>query len=104
MVVSVLERRTEVGLRRALGANKGQIRGQFLTESVALATLGGILGTLLGLTVTISYAAHHHWPLVVPVSSTLAGLGGAVLVGVLAGVYPSMRAAALPPTEALAGR
>ena len=104
MVVSVLERRTEIGLRRALGANKGQIRGQFLTESVALATLGGILGTLLGLTVTISYAAHHHWPLVVPVSSTLAGLGGAVLVGVLAGVYPSMRAAALPPTEALAGR
>ena len=74
------------------------------TESVALATLGGILGTLLGLIVTISYAAHHHWPLVVPVSSTLAGLGGAVLVGVLAGVYPSMRAAALPPTEALAGR
>ena len=104
MVVSALERRTEVGLRRALGANKGQIRGQFLTESVALATLGGILGTLLGLTVTISYAAHHHWPLVVPVSSTLTGLGGAVLVGVLAGVYPSMRAAALPPTEALAGR
>ncbi|MFC7535389.1 ABC transporter permease [Actinoplanes sp. GCM10030250] len=102
MVISVLERRSEIGLRRALGANRGQIRGQFLTESVALAALGGIAGTLLGLCATAGYADYRGWPLVVPLSSTLAGLGGAVLVGVVAGVYPSMRAASLPPTEALA--
>jgi putative ABC transport system permease protein len=97
MVISVLERRAEIGLRRALGANKGQIRGQFLTESVALAALGGIAGTVLGLAATVGYAAYHHWPLVVPLSSTLAGLGGAVVVGMVAGVYPSMRAASLSP-------
>jgi putative ABC transport system permease protein len=102
MVISVLERRGEIGLRRALGANRGQIRGQFLTEAVALATLGGIAGTLLGVLATFGYAGFHHWPAVIPLWSALSGLGGAVVVGVVAGVYPSMRAAALPPTEALA--
>ncbi|GLY93448.1 ABC transporter permease [Actinoplanes sp. NBRC 103695] len=102
MVISVLERRGEIGLRRALGANRGQIRGQFLTEAVALATLGGIAGTVLGAAATVGYAAYHDWPLVIPLSATFAGLGGAVVVGVVAGVYPSMRAAGLPPTEALA--
>ena len=102
MVISVLERRSEIGLRRALGANRGQIRGQFLTESVALATLGGIAGTALGLLATAGYAAYHGWPIVVPLSSTLAGLGGAVVVGVVAGVYPSVRASRMTPTEALA--
>ena len=104
MVISVLERRAEIGLRRALGANKGQIRSQFLTESVALATLGGLAGTGLGLVAALAYATHQHWPLVIPLFSVLAGPGGAVVVGVLAGVYPSMRAAALPPTEALASQ
>jgi len=102
MVISVLERRSEIGLRRALGANRGQIRAQFLTESVALAALGGIAGTALGLLATAGYAAYHHWPIVIPLSSTLAGLGGAVAVGMVAGVYPSVRAARLTPTEALA--
>jgi putative ABC transport system permease protein len=102
MVISVLERRSEIGLRRALGANRGQIRGQFLTESVALAGLGGVAGTALGLLATAGYAAYHGWPIVVPLSSTLAGLGGAVLVGMIAGVYPSVRASRLTPTEALA--
>ncbi|WP_436532503.1 ABC transporter permease [Actinoplanes sp. HUAS TT8] len=101
MVISVLERRTEIGLRRALGATKGQIRGQFLIESTMLALLGGVTGSLLGSAATVAWAAGHRWPVVVPVSATLAGLGGALLVGVVAGVYPSMRAAALPPTEAL---
>ena len=103
MVISVLERRTEIGLRRALGASRGQIRGQFLTESVALAALGGVFGTVLGVVATFLYAAHHQWPLIIPMYSTLTGLGAAVVVGVIAGVYPSMRAASLPPTEALAG-
>ncbi|WP_433796315.1 ABC transporter permease [Actinoplanes sp. CA-252034] len=102
MVISVLERRGEIGLRRALGATRGQIRGQFLTEAVTLSALGGLAGTLLGALATLGYAAYHQWPPVIPLSSTLAGLGGALLVGVVAGLYPSMRAAALPPTTALA--
>ena len=102
MVISVLERRSEIGLRRALGANRGQIRGQFLTESVVLAALGGVAGTAMGLAGTAAYAAYHGWPVVVPLSSALTGLGGAVLVGMVAGVYPSIRASRLTPTEALA--
>ncbi|OJF15031.1 ABC transporter permease [Couchioplanes caeruleus subsp. caeruleus] len=102
MVISVLERRSEIGLRRALGANRGQIRVQFLTEAVALAALGGIAGTVLGVLATVAYAAYHGWPVVVPVPAVLAGVGGAVLVGVVAGVYPSVRASRLTPTEALA--
>jgi putative ABC transport system permease protein len=102
MVISVLERRSEIGLRRALGANRGQIRAQFLTESVALAALGGVAGTALGLLATVGYAAYHGWPVVIPLSSTLAGLAGAVIVGIIAGVYPSVRASRLTPTEALA--
>jgi putative ABC transport system permease protein len=102
MVVSVLERRSEIGLRRALGANRGQIRGQFLTESAVLAGIGGLLGTGLGLLATLAYTTYHQWPIVVPVTSAVAGVGGAVVIGVLAGVYPSVRASRLTPTEALA--
>ncbi|MEU4562214.1 ABC transporter permease [Actinoplanes sp. NPDC023936] len=102
MVISVLERRSEIGLRRALGANRGQIRVQFLTESVVLAGLGGVLGTVLGLAATAAWAVWHGWPVVVPVAATATGLGGAGLVGMLAGLYPSMRAARLTPVEALA--
>lgn len=102
MVVSVLERRSEIGLRRALGATRGQIRGQFLTESVVLATVGGLAGTVLGLLATMGYAAWQDWPLVVPARSAMLGIGGAIVVGVLAGVYPCVRASRLTPTQALA--
>ncbi|MDM4722837.1 ABC transporter permease [Micromonospora sp. WMMA1363] len=102
MVVSVLERRGEIGLRRALGATRGQIRGQFLTESVVLATAGGLAGTALGLLATIGYATWQGWPLVVPAQSAGAGVVGAIVVGVLAGLYPCVRASRLTPTQALA--
>lgn len=102
MVVSVLERRREIGLRRALGATRGHIRLQFLTESVALSTLGGLAGTLLGVLTTVAYAAYQHWPLVIPPTAVFGGVAGTVLVGVIAGLYPSLRAARLSPTEALA--
>ncbi|BAL87832.1 putative permease [Actinoplanes missouriensis 431] len=101
MVVSVLERRSEIGLRRALGATRGQIRGQFLTESMVLSTAGGVAGTALGLMATLAYAHWQAWPIVVPVESAALGVGGAVVIGVLAGVYPSVRAARLPPAQAL---
>lgn len=102
MVVSVLERRSEIGLRRALGATRGQIRGQFLTESVVLAAIGGLTGTAFGLLATVGYASWQRWPIVIPTESALAGVGGAVVIGVLAGVYPCVRAARLTPTQALA--
>ncbi|TQF04436.1 ABC transporter permease [Kitasatospora acidiphila] len=102
MVISVLERRKEIGLRRALGANRGQIRGQFLAESVALSGLGGVAGTAIGALVTFGYATSQGWPLVIPLQVLLGGIGGAVVVGVVAGVYPSIRASRLTPTEALA--
>ncbi|GIF23898.1 putative ABC transport system permease protein [Actinoplanes tereljensis] len=101
MVISVLERRSEIGLRRALGAHRGQIRAQFITESVVLSALGGVAGTLLGIAATTGYAWYQSWPLVIPAGAALAGLAGALATGVVAGAYPAMRAARLMPTEAL---
>jgi putative ABC transport system permease protein len=101
MIISVLERRPEIGLRRALGATRGQIRLQFLTESLLLSALGGLGGTLLGIAVTVAYAASHGWPSVVPAWATAGGIAATLVIGACAGVYPAWRAALLSPTEAL---
>ncbi|MER5332579.1 ABC transporter permease [Micromonospora sp. NPDC002717] len=103
MVISVLQRRAEVGLRRALGATRGQIRVQFLAEALLLSVLGGIGGTLLGAGITALYAYSRQWPTVVPAWAMAGGLGATVLVGTAAGLYPAIRASRLPPTTALAG-
>ncbi|GAA0388965.1 ABC transporter permease [Acrocarpospora corrugata] len=102
MVVSVLERRREIGLRRALGATRGHVRVQFLTESVALSGLGGGIGALLGVLAALGYDAYQGWPPVIPGIAVAGGAAGAVLVGMAAGVYPSIRASRLTPTDALA--
>ena len=102
MVISVLERRAEIGLRRSLGATRGQIRLQFLVESQLLSALGGIGGVLLGIGVTAAYAATQGWPSVVPVWATVGGVGATLLIGAVAGLYPAIRASRLAPTEALA--
>ncbi|HEY4849176.1 MAG TPA: ABC transporter permease [Streptosporangiaceae bacterium] len=101
MVISVLERRTEIGLRRALGATKRQVGLQFLTESVMLSALGGVGGVVLGAAATTAYALATGQSMVVPLAAIGGGVAVAVSVGLLAGVYPAVRAARLPPTEAL---
>jgi len=101
MVISVLERRREIGLRRALGATRGQIRGQFLTEAVLLSSLGGLAGTGFGVLGVLGYATLRGWPVVIPPTAMAGGVFAAVVVGVVAGLYPSVRAARLTPTQAL---
>jgi putative ABC transport system permease protein len=103
MVISVLERRAEIGLRRSLGATRGQIRGQFLAESLLLSALGGAGGTLLGIVVTGGYAYLREWPTVVPAWVMLGGLAATLVIGAIAGLYPAVRASRLAPTDALAG-
>jgi putative ABC transport system permease protein len=101
MIISVLERRSEIGLRRALGATKQQIRTQFLTESILLAVLGGIVGVLVGILATAIYASTKDWAIVIPVEAWLGGIASAILIGAFAGLMPAIRASRLPPTVAL---
>ena len=101
MVISVLERRSEIGLRRSMGASRGQVRTQFLTEAVLLSGLGGLFGVLLGLAVSIGYSLTSGWPVVLPLPAIAAGVGASVLIGTVAGWFPAARAARMPPNTAL---
>jgi putative ABC transport system permease protein len=102
MVISVLERRSEIGLRRSLGATRGQIRTQFLSEALLLSLLGGVGGVVLGVGITAVFATYQAWTTVVPFWAMAGGVGATLVIGGLAGFYPAMRAARMPPTEALA--
>ncbi len=102
MVISVLERRSEIGLRRSLGATRENIRTQFLTESLLLSVLGGGAGILLGSAVTAVYATVQGWPTIVPGWVVAGGITAALIIGGVAGLYPATRAARVAPTEALA--
>ncbi|MGA2926518.1 MAG: ABC transporter permease, partial [Solirubrobacteraceae bacterium] len=101
MVISVLERRGEIGLRRALGATKRHISAQFLAESALLAALGGVAGLLLGAVATWIYSLAQNQPMVVPTYALIAAPAAGLAIGALAGLYPAAKAARLSPTEAL---
>jgi putative ABC transport system permease protein len=101
MVISVLERRSEIGLRRALGATRSHIAAQFLTESLLLALAGGVAGAALGAAATAVSSTAQNQAIVVPPEALAGGIGAALLIGALAGLYPSLRASRLSPTEAL---
>jgi putative ABC transport system permease protein len=101
MIISVLERRSEIGLRRALGATRGQIRTQFLAEAILLSLAGGTAGVIAGAAATAIYARGHHELLVIPPQAWAGGLAAAVVIGAVAGLLPAIRAARLSPTQAL---
>jgi putative ABC transport system permease protein len=103
MIISVMERRTEIGLRRALGATRGNVRAQFLAESMLLALLGGFAGVALGIVILAGFAYHESWPALLPAWVSAGAIAVTLVVGAGAGFYPALRAARLPPTQTLGG-
>jgi putative ABC transport system permease protein len=101
MIISVLERRSEIGLSRALGATKAQIRTQFLAESILLAVIGVGVGVLAGAAATAVYASTKSWAVVIPAEAWSGGIASAILIGAFAGLMPAIRASRMPPTVAL---
>jgi putative ABC transport system permease protein len=101
MLISVLERRSEIGLRRALGATRAHIRIQFLFEAIVLALFGGIAGVAIGALATTIYASAKGWAVVVPTVAWAGGFAAALVIGAMAGLLPALRAARLSPTDAL---
>ena len=101
MIISVLERRSEIGLRRALGATTRHIRNQFLSEALVLGAIGGAAGVAVGAASTAVYASTKHWAVVVPTEAWAGGFAASLVSGAVAGLFPALRAARLSPTEAL---
>jgi putative ABC transport system permease protein len=101
MVIAVLERRTEIGVRRALGATRRHVRWQFLAEAILQAAIGGVAGVALGAGITVAYASSRDWPIDVPVTGLAGGIAAALIIGALAGLYPASRAARLEPAIAV---
>ncbi len=101
MIISVLERRSEIGLRRALGATRGHIRIQFLAEAILLAVAGGAVGVGAGALATAVYASIKGWAVVIPALAWAGGIGAALAIGAVAGLLPALRAARMSPTQAL---
>ena len=101
MIISVLERRSEIGLRRALGATRNHIRAQFLAEAILLALAGGVAGVLAGAAATAVYAHTKGWATVIPLVAWAGGLGATIVIGAAAGLLPALRAARMSPTQAL---
>jgi putative ABC transport system permease protein len=103
MIISVLERRREIGLRRALGGTRGHIRLQFLAEALLLSAFGGLMGALLGASVTAAMAIGNGWPVTLPPDTVVIAVAATLVIGAVAGLYPAIRAARTPPTAALNG-
>jgi putative ABC transport system permease protein len=101
LLVSVVERTREIGIRKALGAKRRDILWQFLTESVFVSVLGGVMGLLMGIGAAALIASFSRWPLIIPSYAVILALGFSLIVGLIFGVYPAMRAARLDPVEAL---
>ena len=101
MVISVLERRSEIGLRRSLGATKGHIRTQFLSEAILLSILGGAVGVGAGALATVIYSSTKGWMVDIPPLAWAGGFAAALVIGAVAGLLPALRAARLSPTDAL---
>jgi putative ABC transport system permease protein len=101
MIISVLERRSEIGLRRALGATKSHIRTQFLSEAILLGLLGGTVGVAIGAITTAVYAHTKHWATIIPPEAWAGGVTASLIIGAVAGLIPALRAARLSPTQAL---
>jgi putative ABC transport system permease protein len=103
MIIAVIERRREIGLRRAIGATRAHIRRQFLADALVLSTLGGGAGVVLGCAVTLVTASVNGWVVVIPPTVIALGAGATIVVGGLAGLWPAVRAARTPPNTALNG-
>jgi putative ABC transport system permease protein len=101
MFVSVLERRSEIGLRRALGAARAHIAAQFVAEAVLLSGLGGVAGVVIGAMATTGYAVAESWTVLIPPILLWSAVPAAMFIGAAAGLYPAVRAARLTPAEAL---
>ena len=101
MLVSVTERKREIGIRMAIGARPRDIRRMFLLEAILLTTFGGLLGVVVGLLITWFTAHMNHWDFTIDIFPVLLGLGVSVLVGIISGIYPAIRASSLDPIDCL---